>query len=50
MPDERYRPSYVQDIGIGKGKHYALNFPLRDGVTDESYKSVFEPVFTLIIV
>lgn len=27
-----------------KGKYYALNFPLRDGICDENYKSVFEPV------
>ena len=27
-----------------KGKYYALNFPLRDGISDESYQSVFEPV------
>jgi histone deacetylase 1/2 len=33
-----------QDIGVGKGKHYSLNFPLRDGINDESYKSIFEPV------
>jgi acetoin utilization deacetylase AcuC-like enzyme len=33
-----------QDIGIGKGKYYSLNFPLRDGISDENYKSVFEPV------
>jgi len=29
-----------------KGKFYALNFPLRDGISDENYKSVFEPVRT----
>lgn len=29
---------------MGKGKYYALNFPLRDGLSDENYKSVFEPV------
>ncbi|KAK4094600.1 hypothetical protein Purlil1_1205 [Purpureocillium lilacinum] len=34
----------LRDIGIGQGKHYAVNFPLRDGITDESYKSIFEPV------
>lgn len=34
----------IQDIGIGKGKSYALNFPLRDGIDDENYKNVFEPV------
>lgn len=33
-----------QDIGVGKGKYYSVNFPLRDGIDDESYKSVFEPV------
>lgn len=33
-----------QDVGIGKGKYYALNFPLRDGINDANYKSVFEPV------
>lgn len=38
------KASFGQDIGIGKGKHYAMNLPLRDGITDESYKSVFEPV------
>lgn len=27
-----------------KGKHYSLNFPLRDGISDDNYKSVFEPV------
>lgn len=32
-------------MGIGKGKYYALNFPLRDGLSDENYKSVFEPVW-----
>ncbi|TFY82069.1 hypothetical protein EWM64_g1941 [Hericium alpestre] len=34
----------LRDVGIGKGKYYALNFPLRDGINDENYKSVFEPV------
>lgn len=34
----------LRDIGVTKGKYYALNFPLRDGISDENYKSVFEPV------
>ncbi|KAF4125004.1 histone deacetylase 1/2 [Geosmithia morbida] len=34
----------LRDIGIGQGKHYAVNYPLRDGITDDAYKSVFEPV------
>lgn len=39
----------LRDIGIGKGKMYSCNFPLRDGITDESYKSVFEPVISQIM-
>ncbi|ROT39616.1 hypothetical protein SODALDRAFT_339099 [Sodiomyces alkalinus F11] len=34
----------LRDVGIGSGKHYAVNFPLRDGINDTSYKSIFEPV------
>ncbi|KAH7034670.1 uncharacterized protein B0I36DRAFT_381557 [Microdochium trichocladiopsis] len=34
----------LRDIGIGQGKYYAVNFPLRDGIDDNSYKSIFEPV------
>ncbi|KAG6832241.1 hypothetical protein H0H92_004206 [Tricholoma furcatifolium] len=33
----------ITDVGVAKGKHYALNFPLRDGISDDNYKSVFEP-------
>lgn len=33
-----------QDIGAGKGKYYAVNFPLRDGIDDESYEKIFKPV------
>ncbi|QRV86191.1 histone deacetylase family protein [Ceratobasidium sp. AG-Ba] len=39
----------LRDLGIGKGKYYSCNFPLRDGITDESYKSVFEPVITQVM-
>lgn len=34
----------AQDIGHGKGRNYSVNFPLRDGITDEAYKDIFEPV------
>src|SRR5690606_19658061 len=39
----------IRDIGYGKGKHYSINVPLRDGIDDESYKSIFEPVMITII-
>ncbi|KAI9673605.1 MAG: histone deacetylase [Caeruleum heppii] len=34
----------LRDIGVGQGKYYSVNFPLRDGIDDKSYKSIFEPV------
>ncbi|KAJ8517772.1 hypothetical protein ONZ45_g5102 [Pleurotus djamor] len=37
------------DRGRGKGKGYAMNVPLKDGITDESFKSVFEPVIAKIL-
>ncbi|KAJ7630628.1 histone deacetylase complex, catalytic component RPD3 [Roridomyces roridus] len=40
----------LRDIGVMKGKHYSLNFPLRDGISDENYKSVFEPVIQQVMV
>ncbi|KLT40983.1 hypothetical protein CC85DRAFT_286912 [Cutaneotrichosporon oleaginosum] len=39
----------INDIGINKGKGYAINIPLRDGISDESYKSIFRPVMKRII-
>ncbi|KAL0950319.1 hypothetical protein HGRIS_010294 [Hohenbuehelia grisea] len=37
------------DRGRGKGKGYAVNVPLKDGITDESFRSVFEPVIARIL-
>ncbi|EPS35183.1 hypothetical protein H072_11577 [Dactylellina haptotyla CBS 200.50] len=39
----------LRDIGVGLGKYYAVNFPLRDGITDETYKSIFEPVIGAVM-
>ncbi|KAF8078336.1 histone deacetylase complex, catalytic component RPD3 [Lyophyllum atratum] len=39
----------LRDVGVTKGKYYALNFPLRDGISDENYKSVFEPVIQQVM-
>lgn len=35
---------YITDIGMDKGKNYAVNVPLKDGMTDDSYRYVFQPV------
>jgi len=34
----------VKDIGVNKGKKYSINFPLMDGIDDQSYQSIFKPV------
>ncbi|OQD77868.1 hypothetical protein PENDEC_c002G06134 [Penicillium decumbens] len=39
----------LRDVGVGSGKYYAVNFPLRDGITDLSYKSIFEPVIKSVM-
>lgn len=39
----------MQDIGAGKGKYYAVNYPLRDGIDDESYEAIFKPVSAFFI-
>ncbi|WVQ85137.1 hypothetical protein IAT38_007302 [Cryptococcus sp. DSM 104549] len=39
----------VRDVGIKKGKGYAVNVPLRDGITDNSFQSIFKPVINQIM-
>ncbi|OWB67718.1 hypothetical protein B5S30_g3081 [[Candida] boidinii] len=39
----------LRDIGVGKGKHHAVNVPLRDGIDDATYKSIFEPIIQRIM-
>ncbi|PLN86267.1 histone deacetylase RpdA [Aspergillus taichungensis] len=39
----------LRDTGVGQGKNYAVNFPLRDGIDDVSYKSIFEPVIRSVM-
>ena len=34
----------IKDVGHSKGKYYAINFPLKDGIDDVSYESIFKPV------
>eukprot|EP01138_Halocafeteria_seosinensis_P016235 gb/GECG01016565.1/.p1 GENE.gb/GECG01016565.1/~~gb/GECG01016565.1/.p1 ORF type:complete len:430 (+),score=42.80 gb/GECG01016565.1/:1-1290(+) len=38
-----------RDLGYGNGKNYAINFPLKDGMDDESYRLVFRPIISQIM-
>ncbi|KAG7562858.1 hypothetical protein FFLO_01687 [Filobasidium floriforme] len=39
----------VKDTGIKAGKNYAVNVPLRDGISDEAYQDIFETVIQHIM-
>jgi acetoin utilization deacetylase AcuC-like enzyme len=39
----------IIEIGKGMGKFYSLNVPLKDGVTDQQYESLFEPIIRAVI-
>jgi histone deacetylase 1/2 len=39
----------LRDIGAGKGKYYSVNFPLRDGIDDEVYETIFQPVMSKVM-
>ncbi|QIW98927.1 hypothetical protein AMS68_004445 [Peltaster fructicola] len=39
----------LRDIGVGQGKYHSVNFPLRDGIDDKSYKSIFEPIISAVM-
>ncbi|TBU00688.1 histone deacetylase [Hamiltosporidium tvaerminnensis] len=39
----------LSDVGILKGKNYAVNVPLKDGINDESYSSIFKPVISKVM-
>lgn len=40
---------HVGDLGIGKGNGYAVNVPLKTGINDETYRSIFQPVINHIM-
>lgn len=40
---------HVYDVGLDAGKYYSVNVPLRDGMTDEAYQSIFKPIIRHLI-
>lgn len=39
----------INAVGVGKGYCFSVNVPLKDGITDKSYHSIFKPVMTKVI-
>jgi hypothetical protein len=38
----------IEDVGHGSGRGYCVNVPLKDGMDDESYRYVYEPIMTKV--
>lgn len=39
----------LYNVGHGQGKHYTVNVPLRDGIDDSTYASLFKPIVSKIM-
>jgi histone deacetylase 1/2 len=39
----------LTDIGIGRGKYFSVNVPLKEGMDDESYVTLFKPIIRELI-
>jgi len=40
---------HIDDTGYGNGKNYALNFPLKDGLDDDSFCQIFKDVISKVM-
>ncbi|KCV68495.1 histone deacetylase 3 [Fonticula alba] len=38
------RTGDITEVGVGAGTNFSINVPLKDGIDDESYQSIFQPV------
>ncbi|OAY77749.1 Histone deacetylase 19 [Ananas comosus] len=43
------RTGGIDDIGDKKGKYYAINVPLKEGIDDANYHSLFKPIMTKVM-
>jgi histone deacetylase 1/2 len=39
----------VNDIGVKKGKNYAINFPLHDGIDDDHFVDIFKSILAKVM-
>ena len=49
LTTEKIDERKFQDIGAGRGKYYSVNFPLRDGIDDDCYETIFRPVISKVM-
>lgn len=39
----------IRDVGVKQGRYYSVNVPLKEGIDDMSYETVFKPVMEKVI-
>ena len=39
----------MYEVGTEKGKHYSVNVPLKDGIDDQTYDSLFKPIINAVV-
>ena len=39
----------MYEVGTEKGKHYSVNVPLKDGIDDLTYDSLFKPIIQAVV-
>eukprot|EP00741_Cyanophora_paradoxa_P005794 tig00000113_g5615.t1 len=39
----------IKDVGAEVGRNCAINFPLKDGIDDQSYETIFKPIMTKVM-
>lgn len=39
----------LDDVGHMGGKYYSVNVPLQEGMDDDSYRFVYEPIMTKVV-
>lgn len=39
----------IADIGVDKGRNYAINFPLKDGIDDENFVAIFKAIIEKVV-
>ena len=49
LSTEKIEERQFQDIGAGRGKYYSVNFPLRDGIDDDCYETIFRPMISKVM-
>jgi len=40
---------HMYEVGAGAGRQYSVNVPLKEGMDDESYESIFTPIMRMVM-